>query len=31
MPYWQVHFLNARHALTGIMPEVRAAVGAVAV
>lgn len=26
MPYWQVHFLNARHALTGIMPEVRAAV-----
>lgn len=26
MPYWQVHFLNARHALTGIMPEVRAAI-----
>lgn len=26
MPYWQVHFLNARHALTGIMPEVRSAV-----
>lgn len=26
MPYWQVHFLNARHALTGVMPEIRAAV-----
>lgn len=26
MPYWQVHFLNARHALTGVMPEVRAAI-----
>ena len=26
MPYWQVHFLNARHALTGIMPEVRGAI-----
>lgn len=26
MPYWQVHFLNARHALTGVLPEVRAAI-----
>ncbi|WP_303729002.1 DUF2268 domain-containing putative Zn-dependent protease [Paracoccus solventivorans] len=26
MPYWQVHFLNARHALTSVMPEIRAAV-----
>ena len=26
MPYWQVHFLNARHDLTGIMPELRTAI-----